>query len=139
MIHFMTYVKSAYELILSAEERALVNLDHEIEAYVVHTLARFWENPHIPTDAVAISLMEAMNYSGEERKLKLQKVAEECILIDGFYLNKRRWPSEKYYLDMGQLALGYRAYTTRPPELYYQKIADSLPTISRVLHQIKTP
>ena len=135
----MTYVKSAYELVLGAEERALVNLEHDVEAYLVHTLARFWENPYIPSDAIAISLMEAMQQQGEERRNRLQKVAEECILIDGFYLNKRRWPSEKYYIDMGQLALEYRAYSTRPPDLYYHRIAEHLPVISRVLHQIKTP
>jgi len=139
MIHFMTYVKNAYELILSAEGRAHVNLDQELEAWLVHTLARHFENPHIPSDAAAISLMTAMQMIGENRKLALQRVAEECLLIQGFRWNNHRWPSKTYYIDMGQMALGYRAYCSRPPEKYYEHIAQNFPVISRVLNNLNSP
>ena len=133
----MDYVKAGYEVILIAEERASINLEHEVEAFVVHTFARYMEQPNIPTDAVAIQLMESMQLTGDIRRRQLQKIAEECILIDGLELNKRRWPSNSYFCDMGKLALEYRAYSSRPPELFYEKIAHQFNTISRVLHNVK--
>jgi hypothetical protein len=43
MKYFMDYVKASYEVILMGESRTGINLDHEIEAYVVHTYARYME------------------------------------------------------------------------------------------------
>ena len=133
----MDYVKASYEVILYGEGKAGINLDHEIEAFVVHTFARYMENPNIPSDAIAIQLMSSLNKTGEIRKQHLQKVAEECILIDGLELNSRRWPSQNYFVDMGKVALGYRAYAERPPELFYEQVAKNMNNISKVLHRIK--
>lgn len=133
----MDYVKASYEVVMYGEAKAGINLDHEVEAFVVHTFARYMENPNIPTDAIAIQLMESLNKTGEIRKQNLQKVAEECILIDGLQLNSRKWPNKNYFVDMGKIALGYRAYAERPPELFYETIAQNLNKISTVLHKIK--
>ena len=137
MKYWMDYVKASYEVILYGESKAGINLEHEIEAFVVHTFARYMENPNIPTDAIAIQLMTSLNETGEIRKQHLQKVAEECILIDGLHLNSRKWPSKNYFVEMGKVALGYRAYAQRPPELFYEAIANNMDNISRVLHRIK--
>lgn len=133
----MDYVKASYEVILYGESKAGINLEHEIEAFVVHTFARYMENPNIPSDAIAIQLMSSLNTTGEIRKQNLQKVAEECILIDGLDLNCRKWPSQNYFVNMGKVALGYRAYAQRPPELFYETIANNMDKISKVLHRIK--
>jgi hypothetical protein len=131
MKYFMDYVKASYEVILMGESRTGINLDHEIEAYVVHTYARYMEKP------IAIQYMSSLNSTTETKKKLLEKVAEECLLINGLKLNKRRWPSETYFLDMGQLALETRAFTIRPPELFYEAIARQLPRISIVLDSVK--
>ena len=138
MKHWMTYVKASYEVIMVAEERANVNLEHEVEAYVVHTFARYMEQPNIPTDAIAIKLMSATSESGELRKQHLQQIAEECLLIDGLELNSRRWPSKNYYSDMGRIALEHRAWSERPPELFYERVASQFDLLSKVLHCVKS-
>jgi hypothetical protein len=38
---------------------------------------------------------------------------------------------------MGKVALGYRAYSERPPELFYETVAKNMNNISKVLHRIK--
>lgn len=133
MKHWMTYVKASYEIILEAEGRASVNLEHEVEAFVVHLFARHMENPYIPSDIIAIRMLNSVNEHGETRKKHLLEIAEECMLIDGLKLNSRRWPSSTYYSDMGKLALEHRAWADRPPELFYEKIASQFKNISTVL------
>lgn len=137
MKYWMDYVKASYEVILYGESKAGINLDHDIEAFLVHTFARYMDNPNIPSDTIAIQLMNTLNKHGEERKKKLQKIAEECILIDGLELNSRRWPSKNYFVDMGKIALGHRAYAGRPPEMFYENVANNMKDISQVLHRIK--
>jgi hypothetical protein len=95
------------------------------------------EKPNIPTDTIAIKMLTSVSETGEIRKQHLQEIAEECILIDGLELNSRRWPTKHYFSDMGKLALEHRAWTDRPPELFFERIAHEFGNISKVLHQIK--
>lgn len=137
MQHWMTYVKAAYEVIMIAEDRSSVNLEHEVEAFLVHTFARYMEKPNIPSDTIALKMLATTNERGETRKQHLQEIAEECLLIDGLELNNRRWPSKNYYKDMGKLALEHRAWVNRPPELFYEKLANQFNNISTVLHAVR--
>lgn len=133
----MEYVKAGYEVVMIAEARSKINLEHEIEAWVVHLIARYMETPDISQEPIAIKMLKSVNESGERRKQQLQQIAEECLLIDGFELNSRRWPSANYYRDMGKLALEHRAWVARPPELFYQRIANQFGQISELLHSVK--
>lgn len=139
MKHFLTYVKHSYEVIIEAESRTKVNLEHEIEAFVVHTFAKYMEQPNIPTDAIAIKMLQTVGEKGDQRKQHFQQIAEECLLIDSFKLNSRRWPSNNYYKDMGVLALEHRAYSERPPELLFERIAYEFEKMSYVLKNVRTP
>lgn len=139
MKHFLTYVKHSYQVILDAESRTHINLEHDIEAFVVHTFAKYMEQPNIPTDAIAIKMLKTVSETGDIRKSHFQEIAEECLLIDGLKLNTRRWPSQKYFKDMGVLALEHRAYSERPPELMYERIANKFEEMSYILNNIRTP
>jgi hypothetical protein len=139
MKHFLTYVKHSYQVILEAEARTHINLEEEIEAFVVHTFAKYMEKPNIPTDAIAIKMLTTVNEIGDIRKNHFQEIAEECLLIDGLKLNTRRWPSKSYFKDMGILALENRAYSDRPPELMYERIANQFDKMSYVLNNLRTP
>lgn len=137
MQHWMTYVKAAYEVIMIAEGKTSIHLEQDLEAYVVHTFARYMEQPNIPTDTIAIKLMSAMNEKSSQKKKQLEQIAEECILIDGLRLNSRRWPSSSYFSDMGKLALEHRAWIDRPPELFYEKVISNFGNISKLLYSIR--
>lgn len=137
MRHWQEYVRASYEVIMVAEERSQINLEHEVEAFVVHTFARYMEQPNIPTDAIAIKMMTATTAKGDKRKKQFEQIAEECLLIDGLELNSRRWPSARYYRDMGRLALEHRAWTDRPPELFYERVASQFDKLSEVLHSVR--
>ena len=137
MKHFLTYVKHSYDLIMEAEIKSSINLEHEVEAFVVHMFAKYMDQPNIPTDTIAIKLLKTVNESGEVRKMHLQQIAEEFILIDGLKINVRKWPSKNYFKEMGITALEYRAYSRNPPELLYEKIAHKFDQISEVLTYVK--
>lgn len=136
--HWMTYVKHSYDIIMEAEQRALVNLEHELEAYLVHTFARYMERPYIAQEPVALQLMNSMQKTGELRRQHLERVAEECLLIFGLELGKSKWPTKTYYQEMGQLALEYRAYSPRPPDPFYERVAQHFGLLSSVLNNLST-
>lgn len=133
----MEYVKASYELVMSAQQRASLELDYDVAAFVVHTFAKYMDHPIDTDEPVAIKLLTAVNNSGHMRKQQLLEVSETCVLIDGLELNRNRWVSSDYYKNMGIIALEHRAYSERPPELLYERVAQQFDQISTVLHTIK--
>jgi len=137
MSHYLTYVKHSYEVILEAEAKLCINLEHNTEAYVVHLFARYLDNPNINREPVCIKLMESMSLPKEQKRKQLTSVADECLLINGLGYGKNRWPSNDYYKDMGKLAYDQIAYTERPPDNFFIKLADNFTLLSSVLNKCK--
>lgn len=137
MKHFLEYVKHSYDLIIEIESKTKVILDHEVEAFIVHTFAKYMENPYIPTEKIAIKMLSTTGETGEIRKQHFQEIAEECLLIDGLKLNHTKWPTNKYFKDMGILALEYRAYSNNPPDKTYEKLAYSFNDMSYILNHLR--
>lgn len=91
------FVRASYELVMESESRVNLVLDHTVEAYVVHLVAKNFDGLKLTEQAVAIQMLEGKNY---------QHVADECLLINSYPIKRRRWPSETYYRDMGTIAYG---------------------------------
>jgi hypothetical protein len=101
--YWLDYVKHCYDLVLESEGRTELILDHEVEAYVVHLMARNFERTDIGQKAVAISMLEAVNRGHRDQ---LVSVADECLIIHSYPFRQGRWPSPTYYQDMGITAYG---------------------------------
>lgn len=85
MIHWFDYVKSCYELVLESEDKTKIYLETEVEAYVVHLMARNFTRVNIGENPVALQIMEALNNGHKE---KLLETAEECLIIYSYPFKK---------------------------------------------------
>lgn len=102
--HWLEYVKNCYDLVVEAEGNTNLVLEHEVEAYVVHLMARNFNRVDIGDSPIAIQMLNAIN--GNIPREKLIYTADECLLIHSFPLKKSKWPSKNYYMDMGTVAYG---------------------------------
>lgn len=134
-MHWMTYVKYAYEVVLESEEKECIHLDHETEAYVVHLWARYIDKPLINKDPICIKLMTGLDLPVNQKKEQLKAVGDECLLINGLKLQKKRWPSETYYKDLGQIAFHNIAYAEYPHEPFFEELAGKFDIIGRILNR----
>jgi len=137
MQHFLTYVKHSYEVILEAEAKLSVNLEHDTEAYMVHLFARYLDKPLINQDPICIRMMSGAKLPTLQKKTTLLSAAEECLLIDGLELAKSRWPTTTYYANLGQIAYDQLAYTQRPPDEFYINVASNFMLLSKILNKCK--
>ena len=99
--HWHEYRKVAYDLILESEGQTATYLDNEVEAYIVHLFATNFNRTDIGENPIAIQMLTAM-----QSTRNYKPIADECLLINSFPLKRRRWPSDTYYRDMGQVAYG---------------------------------
>jgi hypothetical protein len=137
MNHFLTYVKHSYEVILEAENKLCINLEHNTEAYMVHLFARYLDKPNINREPVCIKIMQGATLPPTQKKVMLQAAADECLLINGLELAKSRWPTNNYYKEMGILAYDQVAYTDNPRDDFYIHLAENFNLLSRVLSKCK--
>ncbi len=103
MTNWFEYVKSCYDLVTESEGNTNLILDKEVEAYIVHLMAKNFERTDIGRQAIAIQMLEAVNTG---RNDKLLFVADECLLIHSYPLRQSKWPTATYYQDMGITAYG---------------------------------
>jgi hypothetical protein len=101
--YWLEYVKHCYELVLESEGNAQLILEHDVEAYVVHLMARNFNRVDIGSNPIAIQMLTALSGLGKE---KFIAAADECLLIHSFPLKQTKWPSKNYYLEMGTIAYG---------------------------------
>jgi len=101
--HWFDYVKSCYDLVIESEGFSDIILDNDIEAYVVHLMARNFQRTDIGEIAIALKMLEAVN---SNERSNLLSVADECLLIHSYPFKRSRWPTKTYYIDIGTTAYG---------------------------------
>ncbi len=115
------YRKVAYDLILESEGLTTTYLDMS-RAYIVHLFAANFNRTDIGEQAIAIQMLTAMQTSKN-----YQPIADECLLINSFPLRRKRWPTERYFCDMGQIAY----HMANLP-----KMGQHFESASKVLHEV---
>ena len=129
MTHWQEYIRSSYELILDAEGKTATYLNEPLEYYLVSLMAKWFDKPNIPPDTpVAILMLTAMQ---NPRKENLSEVADICLFYDSFKIKQRKWPTLRYYKDMGTTAYGM-AYVASKDNVYNQ-LELSFDMCSRIL------
>jgi hypothetical protein len=137
MTNWEVYVKESYQLIKEAEQSLTVNLEQNVEAYVVHLFAHFLDKPNVNTEPLGVKLLSAAVLPMPQRKQILKSVGDECLLIDAMEWNKRRWPSDTYYAEIGCSAYMSRAYIQQPVEEVFDNLAVEFNAASKVLRKCR--
>jgi len=131
------YVKESYDLIRRAESELTINLDDNMEAYVVMLFAHYLDKPQVNTEPLCIKLLESTTKPVKQRMPILKEVGDECLLIQSMEWGKRRWPSDHYYEDLGRTAYQTRAFIKRPPDMIYDDMAMGFDLVSQVLRHCR--
>lgn len=112
------FVRASYDLVMESESLSNTYLQDEVETYIVHLLAKNFNNLNINNEAIAIQILQGGDY---------QYIGDECLLINSYPLKQRRWPSLTYYRDMGTIAYGMANITV---------MESNFDNASKVLHSV---
>jgi hypothetical protein len=137
MTNWEVYVKESYQLIKEAEQALTVNLEHNVEAYLVHLFAHFLDKPNVNSEPLGVKLLSAAVLPVAQRKHLLKSVGDECLLINAMEWNKRRWPSDNYYAEIGCTAYMTRAYVQHPIEEVFDNLAVEFNTATKILRKCR--
>ena len=138
MKHWQPYIKAGWEIVMEAQGKSQVFLASDMEAFLVHVIARTIDKPNMWERPVAVKILGAQTLSGSHRATALQSIGEECLFIDGWQLKQARWPTQTYFIDMGEIAFGMASISTRPANKLLELASNNFKLMSTVLKTART-
>ena len=133
MKHWQPYVKAGWEIVMEAQGKSQIFLESDVEAFLVHVIARTLDKPNIWDQPIAIRVLTAQQLSGKTRAQALQTIGEECLFINGWQIKQERWPTKTYFVEMGEIAFGLASTSTRPADKLLELASDNFQLMSSVL------
>jgi hypothetical protein len=125
------YIRASWEIIMECESRSRVNLDEELEAYLVYMVARNFRNGDFPPDVICLEFHKACTRDD------FRQIGDSCLFVDAWDVNRARLVNDNYYEQLGQAAYAYAATASRPIEELFNRIAREFTLLSRVLAGVK--
>ena len=130
-MNWQPYVKASWQLVMESEGKTNIFLQEEIEAYLVHMMARTFTDPSIPPDIIALEFANA------KTKGDYQRIGDSCLFIDAWDVKKAKLVNKDYYQSMGQIAYSAASLKDRPADQLLDLVAQNFAFLSRVLRAVR--
>ena len=130
-MNFQPYIRASWEIVMEGESRSRVNLDDELEAYLVYMVARNFRNNEFPPDVICLEFNKARTRDD------FRQIGDSCLFVDAWDVARARLVNDDYYEKLGQAAYAYAATAARPVDELFNRIAREFTLMSRVLAGVK--
>lgn len=107
---------------MDSEGRTNIHLQEELEAYLVHMMARTMIKTSIPPDIICLEFLNA------KTKDDYRDIGDSCLFVDAWDVKRAKSVEKDYYEKMGKIAYGFAAL---------DKIAENFNFLSKVLRNVK--
>jgi hypothetical protein len=123
-------------LVRDAAALANLQLDEELEAYLVYLLSRYTRAHSLGHQVQALQYLQQLMENAGQRRETLQNVGDHCLLTTGLFpaRSRRRSVPVQYYVDLGRTA--YDDLSQLVSEAWsglYQRLADGFVMLLDVL------
>ncbi len=127
------------KLLHEAGEHSGVELDEELESYLVFLLMRYLKRPDMAQRVMALEFLEALQQDRRQREESLREVGDQCLLYSGLFPQRaeRRRVRVSYYVELGRGA--YRSLADNLNELaqLFGRLAEEFVPAMDVLQGIR--
>lgn len=130
-MNWQPYVRASWELVMESEGKVKIYLEQEIEAYLVHMMARTFTDPSIPPDIIALEFANA------KTKGDYQRIGDSCLFIDAWDVKRAKLVERDYYIKMGQIAYSTASIKDRPSDELMENVSNNFTFLSKVLRGIR--
>jgi hypothetical protein len=113
-----TSTASWQSLVLEAQTASHIELNEDLQSYLVFLLMRFLNEVDLDQKPLALDFLETFHLQGRHQQDHLREVGDKCLLVSGFFpgLAERRFVQINYFIHLGQGA--YSALSTLSDKKY---------------------
>jgi hypothetical protein len=135
-----TSTASWQQLVLEAQTASHIDLNEDLQSYLVFLLIRHLYNDPLLHRPIALDFLDNMHLRGASQQHHLQELGDKCLIISGFFpgLAERRLVPVQYFMGMGQGAYSALAFLSGKAnaQLYHALSGGFLPLVE-LLRTIK--
>jgi len=104
-----------HTLVSDAQQNAGVQLNEELESYLVFMLMRYTDKPEMAASVLALDYLEGAEALGQVRHERMRDVGDQCLLYSGLFPERaeHRHVKVSYYVDLGRSAYHTAADATQ--------------------------
>ena len=104
-----------HTLVNDAQHNAGVQLNEELESYLVFMLMRYTDKPEMAASVLALDYLEGAEALGQVRRERMRDVGDQCLLYSGLFPERaeHRHVKVSYYVDLGRSAYHTAADATQ--------------------------
>ena len=129
-MNWQPYIRASWEIVMECEQRSQLFLDEELEAYLVHMMARYFRKHDFPPEIVCLEFTRAR--TSED----FRQIGDSCLFVDAWDIRRAKLVGHDYYEKMGQTAYACAASAARPMDQLLNRIAREFSLLSRVLRVV---
>ena len=130
-MNWQPYIRASWEIVMECESRSQLFLDEELEAYLVHMMARNFRQRNFPPEIVCLEFSRARTSND------FRQIGDSCLMVYAWDIRRAKLVGRDYYEKLGQAAYVYAASATRPMDQLLHRIAREFGLLSRVLRGAK--
>ena len=128
-------------LVKEAESHSGIELDEEVESYLVFLLMRYTQKPEMAAKVMALEYLRGVQAAGAERQTQMRDVGDQCLLYSGLFPKRaeQRRVRISYYVDLGRSAYHTVAEVThKAMSQMYLHLADRFVEMMDTLQAIRS-
>lgn len=101
-----TSIAQWHALILEAQKTLSIQLQEELEAYLVFLLMRFTGQPDVAHSVLGLDFLESTQQMPNQQPDLLKNVGDKCLLFAGLFPDRalRRRVNQAYFIHLGKTA-----------------------------------
>lgn len=135
-----TPVAHWHSLVSEAGHTAGINLEEELESYLVFLLMRFSTSDQLSKSIVALEYLNSLQVSTTRQSEQLQGVGDKCLLFAGLFpgLAERRSLRVSYFVNIGQGAYySLSSLAKKHRAELFELLGDKFVSLIEVLHSAR--
>ncbi|MHB1221418.1 MAG: hypothetical protein ACYC0J_05445 [Gammaproteobacteria bacterium] len=124
------------DLVKKAEESCHIDLEKDLEAYLVSLLIRYMDKPELVKQLFAKTFLQALNLETHARDLALREVGDKCLIYSGLFPKSvyKKQVTISYFVHLGQSSY---AHVSKAATDIYQLLASQFVSLMDILQSIR--
>lgn len=125
------YIKASWDLVVESQGKTKINLNEDMQSYLVHMMARTMTDTSIPPDVICLEFLNAKTLEDYRR------IGDSCLFIDAWDVKRARLVATDYYENMGKIAYSYASTKNQIMSALYEDVSKNFSFLSMVLRHVK--
>lgn len=139
-LHLGTQTEDWKNLVSDAAASASIELNEDMESYLVFLLLRYLRRPDITSRVVSLDYLHAFLAMGARQKQQMQEVGDICLLYSGIYPQRARRKQVRisFFIRLGQTAYASLAEIhNNTIARLYEELAQQFVPLMETLHAMR--